>query len=442
MDFDVLFIGSGQAAWNGAIPMSKAGLRVGVIEEGRFGGVCTNRGCNAKITLDRPVELMRQVEQLQGRGFDQLPTLNWHDLMAHKHEVIDGLAYGNEMKLAGAGVTNIIGHATFVDAHTLRVDDKDYTADKIVIATGRVPHRLDIPGKELLHDSTDFLVLEDMPKRLTIIGAGYVGMEFATIANAFGADVTVILRGSRALRDFYAPYVDTVIADLRDRGVKFHYQTSITAATKRGDAIELTGPDGYTHTTDYVVDATGRTAVTTDMNWDQIGLEYDPVAGITVDDHLETNVPGVYATGDILNKPQPKITPVAIFESQYLAHLFTKETSDAIDYPAIAYTVFTSPRIATVGVSAAEAEESDQYTVEHFDYQNDWFRQVGNEVHAGVSVVFDRDHQLVGATSVGNDAVETINGLTDLIEAKTTHEQVERLIYIFPSIAHSYMRKV
>ncbi len=174
MDFDVLFIGSGQAAWNGAIPMSKAGLRVGVIEEGRFGGVCTNRGCNAKITLDRPVELMRQVEQLQGRGFDQLPTLNWHDLMAHKHEVIDGLAYGNEMKLAGAGVTNIIGHATFVDAHTLRVNDKDYTADKIVIATGRVPHRLDIPGKELLHDSTDFLVLEDMPKRLTIIGAGYV----------------------------------------------------------------------------------------------------------------------------------------------------------------------------------------------------------------------------------------------------------------------------
>ena len=110
MEFDVLFLGSGQGAWNGAIPMAKAGLKVGVIEEGLFGGVCTNRGCNAKITLDRPVEILRQVEQLQGRGFDSLPALNWPDLMAHKHEVIDSLADSNKQKLENAGVQTIIGH--------------------------------------------------------------------------------------------------------------------------------------------------------------------------------------------------------------------------------------------------------------------------------------------------------------------------------------------
>jgi glutathione reductase (NADPH) len=108
--FDVLFIGSGQGAWNGAIPMSQMGLKVAVVESGQFGGVCTNRGCNAKITLDQPVELVQTIRQLQGRGFDTVPTINWPDLMAHKQEVIGKLAESNKQKLIDAGVTVIIGH--------------------------------------------------------------------------------------------------------------------------------------------------------------------------------------------------------------------------------------------------------------------------------------------------------------------------------------------
>ena len=442
MDFDVLFVGSGQGAYNGAIPMSQAGLNVGLIEEGLFGGVCTNRGCNAKITLDRPVELMRQVEALSGRGFDAMPTLNWHDLMLHKHEVIDGLSYGNEQKLVNGGVHVIKGHAHFVDAHTLAVGDQQYTADKIVLVTGRHPHRLDIPGSDLFHDSTDFLVLEDMPKRMTIIGAGYVGMEFATIANAFGSDVTVILRGNQPLREFYAPYVDLVVADLRERGVKFQFNETLLNAEQTDDGIVLHGENDYRHTTDYVIDATGRIPNTQNMDWDKIGLKYDPIKGLPVNDHLETNVPGIYATGDILDKPQPKITPVAIFESLYLFHQFTGQTKAAIDYPAIATVAFTSPRLATVGVSVAEAKKDpERYHIETADYNHDWFRQVGNENWGGVTLVFEGDY-LVGATTISNDAVDTINGLVDVIEAKMTHADVERLIYLFPSTAHSYMRKL
>lgn len=443
MDFDVLFIGSGQGAWNGAIPMSEHGLKVAVIEEGKFGGVCTNRGCNAKITLDRPVEILRQVEQLQGRGFDSLPQLNWHDLMAHKHEVIDGLALGNEMKLQNAGVTNIKGHARFVDSHTVEVNGSRYSSEKIVIDSGRRPHRMDIPGSELFHDSTDFMVLEELPARITIIGGGYVGMEFATIANAFGSDVTVILRGNKVLRDFHQPYVLKLISSLKDRGVKFQFEETIEKAEQTADGIKLSGTNGYEQTTDYVIDATGRIPNVEDMNWDGIGLKYDAHRGIPVNDHLETNVEGVYASGDILDKKLPKITPTAIFESQYLAHLFTGETSAPIDYPAIAYTAFTSPRIASVGVTPEFAEaHPDEYTIKEFDYAEDWFRQVGNENLGGVTVVYDSKGIVVGATSIGNDAVETINGLTDMIEHRVSHEDVERLIYIFPSVAHSYMRKV
>lgn len=213
--FDVLFIGSGQGAWNGAIPMSQAGLKVAVIEEGLFGGVCTNRGCNAKITLDKPVELVRTIEQLQGRGFDSVPKINWPDLMAHKHEVIGKLAESNKQKLVDGGVQVIVGHATLLDAKTVKVGDINYHAQKIVLALGQHPHRLDIPGKEYLHDSTDFLSLPQMPKQLTIIGAGYVGMEFASIANAVGASVNVVVDSHQPLRHFYQPYVKRLVADLR-----------------------------------------------------------------------------------------------------------------------------------------------------------------------------------------------------------------------------------
>lgn len=443
MDFDVLFIGSGQGAWNGAIPMSQSGLKVAVVEEGLFGGVCTNRGCNAKITLDRPVEILRQVEQLQGKGFDSKPALNWSDLMAHKHEVIDGLAESNRMKLVNAGVTNIIGHGKFVDAHTIEVNGQQYTSEKIVIVAGRRPHRLAIPGSELFHNSSDFLVIESMPQKLAIIGGGYVAMEFATIANAFGSDVTVILRGSKVLRDFHQPYVQKIVTDLKERGVKFNFNETLEKAEKVDGKIRLTGQNGYQLTVDYVLDATGRIPNVENMNFDEIGLSYDNVKGIPVNDYMETNVQGVYATGDIVDKKLPKITPTAIFESMYLAHLFTGDTKEPINYPAIAYTVFTSPRLAAVGVTVEEAKSKpEQYHVEEFDYAADWFRQVGNENKGGVTVVYDKENIVVGATSYGNDAVDTINGLTDIIENRTSHEDVERLIYIFPSVAHSYMRKV
>ena len=179
------------------------------------------------------------------------------------------------------------------------------------------------------------------------------------------------------------------------------------------------------------------------MNLDRIGLKFDEVTGIEVDDHLQTNVPGIYATGDVIQKTVSKITPTAIFESLYLSHLFKQETTAPIDYPAIPHTVFTSPRIAAVGVEIEEAKaHPEKYRIAEFDYATDWFRQVGNETNGGITIVYDQEDIIVGAVSYSNDAVETINGLTDIIENRTSHEDVERLVYIFPSIAHSFMRKV
>lgn len=442
MMFDVLFIGSGQGAWNGAIPMSQAGLKVAVVEEDLFGGVCSNRGCNAKITLDKPVELVRNIEQLQGRGFDSVPQINWPDLMAHKHEVIGRLAASNEQKLVKAGVQVIKGHATVTAADTVTVGATEYKAEKIVLALGQLPHRLDIPGQAYLRDSTDFMALTQMPERVTIIGAGYVGMEFAAIANTAGAEVNVIVKGHQPLREFYQPYVERLVVSLRERGVRFFYDQQVESVTESTSGLLLQGTNQFALESDYILDATGREPHVTDSGLENIGIATN-ANGIIVDDHLQTNVAGVYATGDVVDKTQPKITPVAIFESQYLAQLFTGQTTAPINYPSIATTVFTSPRISQVGISPTEAAKlPDQYTIETFEYAEDWFRQVQNETDGSLTLVFDQENILVGAVEYSNEAVDTINGLLEVIELRLTHEQVQRFIYTFPSLQHSYFRKV
>jgi glutathione reductase (NADPH) len=267
-------------------------------------------------------------------------------------------------------------------------------------------------------------------------------MEFAAIANTAGAEVNVIVKGHQPLREFYQPYVERLVVSLRERGVRFFYDQQVESVTESTSGLLLQGTNQFALESDYILDATGREPHVTDSGLENIGIATN-ANGIVVDDHLQTNVAGVYATGDVVDKTQPKITPVAIFESQYLAQLFTGQTTAPINYPSIATTVFTSPRISQVGISPTEAAKSpDQYTIETFEYAEDWFRQVQNETDGSLTLVFDQENILVGAVEYSNEAVDTINGLLEVIELRLTHEQVQRFIYTFPSLQHSYFRKV
>ncbi|WP_057768964.1 dihydrolipoyl dehydrogenase family protein [Lactobacillus selangorensis] len=441
-EYDVAFIGSGQGAWNGAIPMAQAGLKVAVIERGLWGGVCTNRGCNAKFTLDRPVALLTQIKQLQGRGFDSVPQINWPDLMAHKHEVIGPLSDSNRQKLINAGVKTIVGCATFVDAHTLQVNHHTLTADKIVIVSGQRPKRLDIPGQQYMHDSTDFLSATPLPHRLVILGAGFVGMEAASIAKAAGADVTLIVDSTKALKQFYQPAVKQLISQMQSDGIKFIFGQETTAVEKTATGYRLLGANQFVQDADYILDATGRTPNIEKLNLPVTKVTTD-AHGIIVNDHLQTAEPNIYATGDVVSKRIPKITPTAIFESQYLAQLFTQQTTAAIQYPAIGVNVFTMPRLAQVGISPDVAkQELNKYRVEHYCYADDWYHQVQNETSGGLTVVFNRQDQLVGAVDLSNEAPNTINTFIDYIQMGITAKQLHNFVYIFPSLQHSTMRKM
>ncbi|MBS9334932.1 NAD(P)/FAD-dependent oxidoreductase [Fructobacillus sp. M1-13] len=444
MDFSVLYIGSGQATWNGAVPLAKTGVKIGVIEESQYGGVCSNKGCNAKIILDKPLQLIDQIKALQGRGLDGVPDVNWEDLMAHKHELIVPQDQHGKDRLDNVGITTISGHAEFVDAHTVAVGKKTYTADKIVIASGMRPHRLDIPGAEHFDNSTDFLSLPHMPEHVTILGGGFVGIEFATIASAVGAKVDVITRGADILKQFPREYVASIKADLKQAGVRFIPDMAVQSAEKTSSGqITLNGPKGFVLTTDYVLDATGRVP-----NHDQLNLEAAGVKanahGIEVNDYLQTNVPHIYAAGDAIDKTTPKLTPTAAFESRYLAAKFMGTNEGPIAYPAISEIVFTSPRIAQVGVHLDEAKANpDKYEVVSASYDGDWYRQVENEQRGQLALIFEKANQkLVGAAEKANAAEETINTIVPYVQMALTKEELNDFVYVFPSIAYTLQRRL
>ena len=434
-DYDVLYIGAGHATFDGGAPLAETGVKVGVIESGLVGGTCPNRGCNAKIAIDEPVKMTREAQRLNGILKGDL-TIDWTKNIEHKQEIIDVLPDNLTARLTNAGADVIHGHAQFKDEHTVIVDDKqEITAEKIVIATGLRPHRLDIPGTDLAHDSEDFLNLKHLPKRITIVGSGYIGMEFATIANASGAEVTVMLHTDKVLRNFYQPYVQKVVDDLKKRGVTFIENSKVQKFAQKDNELEITYGDNQSLTTDWILDATGRIPNLDNLSLDKVGVKYDQT-GVFVNEYLQTNVENIYAAGDVVSNDLPKVTPAAYFESKYLMKLFSKQTSEPIKYPVIPSVVFTSPRIAQAGISVEEGQAKG-YEISTNDLANYWYYQVDKEPIAESKQIHDKDGHLVGVTEVSDQAQDAVNALLPAIEFKFDCEQVSRLIGIFPSIGYA-----
>ncbi|WEV54391.1 NAD(P)/FAD-dependent oxidoreductase [Leuconostocaceae bacterium ESL0723] len=434
-DYDVLYLGSGHAAFDGAGMLTAKGLKVAFVEKEKVGGTCPNWGCNAKILLEAPAAIQRQIRDSKGIIAGD-GSIDWAKNQAHKRSVIDDLPDILQNMFQSLGVTYLFGDGHFVDAHTVQVGDQKVTADKIVIATGAHSNILDVPGKENLSDSKAFLALEDMPKQMVVIGAGYIGLESAAMARAAGSDVTVVMHSDHALRPFYHKYVDQLIASMKEDGIHFVMNADIQAVQGSGDELTLKTDKGEFEA-DWILDATGRNPNVEDLGLDEIGVKYSR-HGVAVNDHLQTSVDNIYAAGDVLDKKQPRLTPTATFESQYLSHLFLGDTKDAIDYPAVATNVFTLPRIAQAGVTVRDAHaEPDKYKVVEKDVMGDWYRQVDYEKAGQIALVYDKDQRLVGATEISDRADDVINQLLPAIEFGYTPDQLARLVTIFPSIGYT-----
>ena len=432
--YDVLYIGSGHGS-DGSNTLAKKGYHVAVVEAEKVGGTCPNWGCNAKIALDEPIQLTREQQRIKNIVNGHL-SINWSENMKHKHQIIDSIPNDLSNAKEAAGIDLIHGWAKFVDRHTIEVHGQQYTADKIVIATGLHPRQLNIPGTELAHNSKDFLALNQLPKHIAIIGSGYISLEFATIANEAGADVTILMHHDTVLKQFYQPFVQRIMKDLERHGVTFIPRAGVSSFSKDHGQLYVHYGNGKQLATDWILDSTGRVPNVKHMNLEKAGVRTDR-HGIIVNSRLQTTAPNIYASGDVVRSREPKLTPTATYQSNYLTQLFSGETTHGIKYPPIPTVVFTSPRIAQVGISVARAEKYDfDYDIVTNDLTDDWYRKIDGERIAENVLIFNKQQQLVGVTEISDKADDVIDMLLPAIALHLSKPQIQQVIPLFPSVAH------
>lgn len=468
MDYDVIYIGSGNAAWQGGRFLRKAGLKILIIEESLYGGACANRGCNSKALLDAPYEIKALADNFEGVGKSGNFDVNWSDLMEYKRKRIAGMSIFLDNKFDEYDLDVAHGKGVILDEHTVQVGNKKFTTDKIVICTGLKPYIPDIKGNEYLHDSTDFLDISELPNHTIIIGAGFVGMEFASILAEAGLEADVIIRGNMALKYFHQPYVQNVIEILKEKNIRFHFNETVAEIVKSDD-VEIDDPDGkvlnvtsamnsdemlrdpeskidnqahenaftvncesgLSLTGDYVIAAMGRIANVEDIGLENVGLTYTS-KGIKVNGHLQTDVPNIYASGDVADTGIAKLVTVAIHQSKYLAKELLGE-ADEITYPVVPAVAYTIPRIATVGMPAYLAKKSDEHEVHTIRYGRSYSLELKNDLTAEAKVVVDGDLNIVGAEIYAADAENVANMFAFIINKKITLEELDYMIYAFPS---------
>lgn len=429
--YDDILIGSGPAAYKMSNLLAQTDRRVLVIEGFEYGGTCPNYGCEPKIFLEGAARTVLQSQQLLGRGIGQPAKLDWEALMQTKLKRFD--PWPDETR-------NIIkknhdiedGYASFVDNHTITVNGHQYQANHIIIATGQTPNILDIPGKEYLHTSYDLLSLKELPQRITIIGAGFVGLELATLVAAAGAEVTIVVHSDCVLREFTKTEDEALVNAMQQRGIKFSFNTDTQKVSQGKDGLLVTTDHGEIRT-DYVLDATGRHPNIEKLALENTDIEYDR-HGINVDGHLMTTVDGVYAIGDVVNRQQPKLTPVAEFEGQYLFDYLTGKTDQDIIYPTIGQAAFTFPEVARAGVNPDDVANDSQYQVKTVALKYSSLYAGQNDQASTLTLVF-KDQQLVGASEIGDCAADDINNFLPIIGLKINGDEYrQKVMAIYPTL--------
>lgn len=429
--YDDILIGSGPAAYKMANLLAKTDRKVLAIEGFEYGGTCPNYGCEPKIFLEGAVRTVLQSQQLLGRGISQPAKLDWEALMQTKLKRFDPWP-GETRDIIKKSHDVEDGYASFVDNHTITVNGHQYQADHIIIATGQTPNILDISGKEYLHTSYDLLSLKELPQRITIIGAGFVGLELATLVAAAGAEVTIVVHSDRVLREFTKAEDEALVNAMKQRGIKFSFNTDTQKVSQGKDGLLVTTNHGEVKA-DYVLDATGRHPNIEKLALENTDIEYDR-HGINVDGHLMTTVDGVYAVGDVVNRKQPKLTPVAEFEGQYLFDYLTGQTDQNIVYPTIGQAAFTFPEVARVGVNPDDVAGNSQYQVKTVSLKYGSLYAGQNDQISTLTLVF-KDQQLVGASEIGDYAADDINNFLPIIGLKINGDEYRRKVMaIYPTL--------
>ena len=433
--YDYIILGSGPAAYKLIKLLETQHESILTIENGLFGGTCPNVGCEPKIYLDGAVQTLLSSQQFMNDGvISQSGKLDWSKLMKDKKERF--AKWPNETrKNIGKIGDAISGSAHFIDRQTIEVNRQYFQGNKIIIATGRRPHELSIPGAKFLHDSSDVLSLNKLPEHVTFIGGGYVAMELATFLAAAGSEVIILVRGDKILRHFYQKYSRELVIRMKERGIEFKFETEPTRITQLSDKYVVELNQGDPIVTDYVVNASGRVPNIEKLNLSAAQIDYS-TKGIDVDRHLQTNIKNIYAIGDVTSQDVPNLTPVAEFQAQYLFNSLEKGLSQPINYPAIGTGVFAFPQLAQAGINPDSVhEDKNNFEIEEYELSQSSL-YAGQKEKGLLTVVYDKVNYIVGVSEISTSAINDINYFVPIIGLRINKQEWHRnVLPIYPALA-------
>ena len=439
MDFDLFVIGGGSAGVRCARIAAGHGARVGVAEERFWGGTCVNIGCVPKKFMVMAAEYGASADDARGFGWDIAKNSHdWSTLIAAKDKEIARLnaIYLRLLDQAGAHIFN--ARATFIDAHTLDVGGQRVTAERIVIATGGHPTRLDIPGAELGIVSDDAFYLKEMPKRIAIIGSGYIGVEFAGIFAGLGAETHLIYRQPLPLRGFDEDLRVGLAEAMAANGISLRPDTVPTSVVRENGAYRIALSDLTMLDVDLVFFATGRAANVKGLGLEKIGVETGRLGEILVDRALVTSVPHIYAIGDVTDRLN--LTPVATAEGHALADSLFGNKPRTVSLDNVATAVFSIPPIGTVGMTEAEAAKRGPAKIFLTRFTPMRHNISGRARKTMMKLIVDQaTDKILGAHMLGEDAPEIMQGLAVAITAGATKADFDRTIGIHPTAAEEFV---
>jgi glutathione reductase (NADPH) len=416
--FDLFIIGAGSGGVRAARMAGQRGLRVAVAEDAALGGTCVNLGCIPKKLYSFAAHYAESFEEAHGFGWTVPPArFDWETLKANRAGELRRLNGIYEQLMKSAGVQIISGRATVLGPHEVGVGGTSYRAERILVATGGWPVAPEVPGGALAISSNEIFDLARFPERLVVVGGGYIACEFASIFNGLGARVTQIYRGEQILRGFDDEVRDFVAAEMIKKGVDVRVRAKVLSLERASDGIRVGLGDGSELGADAVLYATGRAPNTKGLGLEAIGVELGMNGAVLVDDDYRSNVPSVYAVGDVIDRVQ--LTPVALAEAMALVDGLYGEGGRAVDYLHIPTAVFTHPNIGTIGLSEAAARgRFERIRVYRTDFKPLRHTLSGSTERTLMKlIVDDANDRVVGLHMVGADAGETIQGFAVAMKA-------------------------
>ena len=442
-DFDLFVIGAGSGGVRASRFAAGFGAKVAVAESRYLGGTCVNVGCVPKKLMSYAAHYSEDIELSRSFGWDAAAAgFDWSTLIANKDREIGRLngIYGR--LLENSGVTLLNGHARIVAPHQVEVNGKVYSAQHILLATGGWPVLPDIPGKEYITDSNQVFYLKQQPKRVLVVGGGYIALEFASIFNGLGSETHLSYRGELFLRGFDQEVREHVRDSMLGKGVQIHFNSDVQSIEKSGkdETLKVTYQDGSVLEVDCVFYAIGRRPMLDNLGLENVNVELDAKGLVKVNELYETSEPGILAVGDLIAGPQ--LTPVALAEGMAVARrLFKPDEYKPVSYDHIATAVFTLPNIATVGLSEEQAKAAGHDVsvfTSSFRPMKLSFSEQQERIFMKL-VVDKQSDKVLGCHMVGPDAGELIQGLAVALKAGATKAIFDATIGIHPTAAEEFV---